>query len=185
MLGDGVSAMRWRAIWLFMPVCLAFSTLGAYAKEGKKMGELKISSPAFTHNGSIPAKYTCDGSDTNPPLRIENVPGKAKSLALIVDDPDAPAGTWVHWVVWNIPAATSEIGENSVPPGAMQGKTDFGRNVYGGPCPPSGTHRYFFKLYALDATLDLRPATTKKELEKAMDGHIIERAEMIGVYKRQ
>lgn len=149
------------------------------------MGALKISSPAFAHNGSIPAKYTCDGADTNPPLRIENVSGGAKSLALIVDDPDAPAGTWVHWVVWNIPAATGEIGENSVPPGAEQGKTDFGRNVYGGPCPPSGTHRYFFKLYALNATLDLGPATTRKGLEKAMEGHVIDRAELVGVYKRR
>lgn len=162
-----------------------FTAAGAIAKEGRKMADLKIASPAFAHNGSIPAKYTCDGGDAIPPVIMENVPAGARSLALIVDDPDAPAGTWVHWVVWNIPAATGEIRENSVPAGASQGKNDWGRNSYGGPCPPSGTHRYFFKLYALDATLNLGADTTKKGLERAMEGHVIARAELIGVYKRR
>lgn len=174
-----------KAVVLLMLALVVFTVSGAMGKEGRKMGELKISSPAFAQNGEIPAKYTCDGADLSPPLQIENVPGGAKSLALIVDDPDAPAGTWAHWVVWNIPAATSRIGENAVPPGAGQGKTDFGRNNYGGPCPPSGTHRYFFKLYVLNALLDLGPATTKKGLERAMEGHVIAKAELIGLYGKR
>lgn len=174
-----------KTIRLLILVLGIVAAAGASGKEGRKMNELRITSPAFEDNGSIPAKYTCDGLDASPPLAVGNVPAGARSLALIVDDPDAPAGTWVHWVLWNIPPATAEIGENAVPPGAQQGKTDFGRNDYGGPCPPSGTHRYFFKLYALDATLSLGPATTKKALEKAMEGHVIARAQLIGLYKRR
>jgi len=141
--------------------------------EAKDMGTLKLSSTAFKHNDSIPSKYTCDGADVNPPLVIENAPLTAKSLALIVDDPDAPAGNWVHWVVWNIDPTTSEIRENTVPSGAQQGINDFRKHDYGGPCPPSGTHRYFFKLYALDMMLSLGPKTNKAELERAMKGHIV------------
>ncbi|MCM2357840.1 MAG: YbhB/YbcL family Raf kinase inhibitor-like protein [Geobacteraceae bacterium] len=174
-----------KTIRLLILVLGTLAAAGASGKEGWKMNELRISSPAFEDNGSIPAKYTCDGLDASPPLVVGNVPAGARSLALIVDDPDAPAGTWVHWVLWNISPATAEIGENAAPPGAQQGKTDFGRNDYGGPCPPSGTHRYFFKLYALDATLSLGPATTKKALEKAMEGHVIARAQLIGLYKRR
>ena len=132
------------------------------------MGRLKLSSPAFRHSDSIPSKYTCDGADVNPPLVIENAPLNAKSLALIVDDPDAPAGNWVHWVVWNIDPTTDEIRENTVPYGALQGINDFRKHDYGGPCPPSGTHRYFFKLYALDMMLSLGPKANKTELERAM-----------------
>ncbi len=146
---------------------------------------MKLSSPAFKHNQLIPSKYTCDGDDLNPPLLIENVPSGAKSLALIVDDPDAPAGTWVHWVLWNVDPATREIGEDQIPSGAGQGVNDFKKNKYGGPCPPSGTHRYFFKLYALDTTLDLNKNTTKKTLESAMKKNIIANAEMIGLYRRK
>lgn len=156
----------------------------AAGKEGTKMGELAISSAAFQNNGSIPAKYTCDGADVNPPLKIENVPSTAKSLALIVDDPDAPMGTWVHWVLWNIDPGTGEIRENSVPKGALPGMNDFRKQKYGGPCPPSGTHRYFFKLYALDRALSLHAQATKGDLEKAMKGHIIGEAQVIGLYKR-
>lgn len=145
---------------------------------------MKISSPAFRHNDSIPAKYTCDGADVNPPLRFEDVPPNAKSLALIVDDPDAPRGTWVHWVVWNISPDTREVPEDSVPKGALQGMNDFRKIEYGGPCPPSGTHRYFFKLYALDTLLTLGKNADKASLEAAMQGHIISRAELIGRYKR-
>lgn len=145
---------------------------------------MKISSSAFQNNATIPAKYTCDGQDINPPLKVESIPGGTKSLALIVDDPDAPRGTWVHWVVWNINPQTSELKENSVPAGAQQGMNDFRRLAYGGPCPPSGTHRYFFKLYALDATLTLSSRSTKSDLERAMKGHIIEQAEIIGLYRR-
>lgn len=145
---------------------------------------MNISSIAFQNNSAIPVKYTCDGMDINPPLAFDGVPAKTQTLSLIVDDPDAPRGTWVHWVVWNIDPETVEIKENSVPKGAQQGLTDFKRNNYGGPCPPSGTHRYYFKLYALDKTLSLPSRTTKADLEKAMQGHILEKAEFVGLYKR-
>jgi Raf kinase inhibitor-like YbhB/YbcL family protein len=145
---------------------------------------MNLSSPVFKHNGPIPSKYTCDGADISPPLLIENVPPTAKSLALIVDDPDAPAGIWVHWVLWNVSPSTKDIKENTVPLGAEQGLNDFKTQSYGGPCPPSGTHRYFFKIYALDTTLALGP-TTKASLEKAMKEHIIAQGELIGLYKRK
>ncbi len=149
------------------------------------MDTLKISSTAFKQSGWIPTKYTCDGEDVNPSLFIVNVPPTAKSLALIVDDPDAPAGTWVHWVVWNISPATKDIQENSLPQGAQEGINDFRKRSYGGPCPPPGTHRYFFKLYALDTMLTLGPNSTKAGLEQAMKGHVIAQTELVGLYKRQ
>ena len=147
------------------------------------MVDMKLTSSAFTHNGAIPSEFTCDGADLSPPLSISDMPKNAKSLALIMDDPDAPVGTFVHWVVWNIPPATKEIKKGTEPNG-VQGRTDFGRLGYGGPCPPSGTHRYFFKLYALDIELNLPKGSIKKELEKAMQGHIIENTELMGTYKR-
>lgn len=149
------------------------------------MGSLSIASKAFPHNSMIPAAHTCDGADESPPLSIRDVPEEARSLALIVDDPDAPAKTWVHWVVWNIGAETKEIPAGSVPPGALQGRNDFGRPGWGGPCPPSGTHRYFFKLYALDALLPLPPGASKAQLEEAMKGHVLGKAELIGLYRRK
>lgn len=149
------------------------------------MGTLTISSTAFRHNGMVPAKYTCDGTDVSPPLAIEGVPENATSLALIVDDPDAPAGTWVHWVVWNIDPKTKEIAEGSVPKGVKQGMNDFRKRDYGGPCPPSGTHRYFFKLYALDTLLSLGTGAEKADLERSMHGHLLARAEIIGLYRRR
>jgi len=145
---------------------------------------MKISSTDFEHNGQIPKKFTCDGSDVNPPLKFEGIPTDTKSLALIVDDPDAPVGIWVHWVLWNIDPKITEIKENSVPKGGMQGMNDFRKHDYGGPCPPSGTHRYFFKLYALDTTLSLGSNSTKNDIETAMKGHILAEAELIGLYKR-
>jgi Raf kinase inhibitor-like YbhB/YbcL family protein len=149
------------------------------------MEGLRVSSPAFEDNGRIPEKYTCDGKDINPPLLIENVPASAGSLALIVDDPDAPKGTWVHWVLWNISPDTREIKENSVPERVEQGLNDFKKHDYGGPCPPDGTHRYFFKLYALDAALELASKSTKADLEKAMQGHVIDQDQIIGKYQRR
>src|SRR3990172_4411996 len=151
----------------------------------EKSSTMKLSSSAFTHNQTIPAKYTCDGENVNPPLTITDVLTDSKSLTLIVDDPDAPAGTWVHWTVWNISPDTKQIAENSVPSNAIQGKTSFGNSGYGGPCPPSGTHRYFFKLYALDTTLSLGQNATKQDLEKAFVGHILDQAELIGLYSRK
>lgn len=144
---------------------------------------MKLTGSAFENNGEIPQKYTCDGEDVSPALAISEVPEGARTLALIVDDPDAPAGDWVHWVVFNIPASTSSIGEGSAPAG-VEGTTDFGRTGWGGPCPPSGTHRYFFKLYALDTELKLDSSTTKAQLETAMTGHILDRAQLMGTYKR-
>lgn len=142
---------------------------------------LIITSSVFEQNGNIPAKYTCEERDINPPLDIAEIPEKAHSLVLIVDDPDAPGKTWVHWLVWNIPV-THHIKENSVP--GEQGLNDFKRIAWGGPCPPSGTHRYFFKVYALDTLLELSSKTTKKELEQAMGEHILAFGELVGVYKR-
>jgi Raf kinase inhibitor-like YbhB/YbcL family protein len=169
-----------------MTICLSllmlmFSAVSASGEEAT----MKISSPAFGHNGYIPEKHTCDGQDVNPPLLIEGVPPGTKSLALIVDDPDAPVGTWVHWVVWDIRPETKEIREGAVPQGAGQGVNDFRKHDYGGPCPPSGVHRYFFKLYALDTVLGLGERAKKADLEKAMKGHVIGQAEIIGRYRRK
>jgi Raf kinase inhibitor-like YbhB/YbcL family protein len=169
---------------ILITALLMISSLSASGKEGKKMGEFRISSPAFENSGAIPSRYTCDNIDVSPPLLIENVPSAAKSLALIVDDPDAPVGTWVHWVVWNIDPAVSEIKENSVPKGGMEGINDFRKHAYGGPCPPSGTHRYFFKLYALDRTLSIATHSEKAHVEKAMSGHVIASAQLMGKYRR-
>lgn len=146
---------------------------------------MKIQSLAFSNNRSIPQKYTCDGENVNPPLRFNDVPEGTESLVLIVDDPDAPKGTWVHWTLWNISPAIHDVLENSVPERAIEGMTDFGRSGYGGPCPPSGSHRYFFKLYALDTVLDLHPSADVKDIEQAMEGHILGEAQLIGLYQRQ
>lgn len=143
---------------------------------------LKVSSTAFADNGAIPAKYTCEGLNINPPLDIEQIPEEAKCLVLIVDDPDAPAKTWVHWIAWNIPV-THHIKENHVP--GTEGLNDSDRQKYDGPCPPSGTHRYFFKVYALNDLLELPATADKAALEKAMSEHIIGFGEIIGLYKRQ
>lgn len=143
---------------------------------------LKVTSSAFRDGGKIPAKYTCDGSNVNPPLRVANLPKAAKSLVLIADDPDAPGKVWIHWLVWNIDPKTPEIREGSVPINAVEGTSDFGKPGYGGPCPPSGSHRYYFKVYALDTTI-LLPSSSKKEaLEKAMVGHVLTKGSLMGTY---
>ena len=152
--------------------------------------EIKVTSPAFEDGALIPPRYTADGANISPPLKWENVPAGAKSIAMINDDPDAPAKTWVHWVVYNMPPDTTELLEDipadpALSNGAKQGTTDFGQIGYGGPAPPSGTHRYFFKVYALDAMLDLSEGATKADLEAAMTGHILAQGELIGKYKRQ
>jgi len=175
--------MRCRLLTLFF-ICIFLFCSGGLQREVIGMSTLKISSPAFGSNGHIPGLYTCDGKDVNPALVIENVPDGAKSLALIVDDPDATAGTWVHWVLWNIDPKLKEIKADSVPSKSVQGKNDFGKNNYGGPCPPSGTHRYFFRLYALDTLLNLSPDSTKYGLEKAMKGHVLSEGQIVGLYKR-
>lgn len=145
---------------------------------------MKIVSPAFVASKSIPAKYTCDGKGVNPPLQISDVPTSAKTLALIIEDPDAPVGNWIHWLVWNINSKTIEIREGEVPPGSVQGLTSFNENVYGGPCPPDREHRYYFRLFALDTELRLSPVSDSAKLRVAMEGHILDSAELMGLYKR-
>jgi Raf kinase inhibitor-like YbhB/YbcL family protein len=151
---------------------------------------MQLTSSAFTEGGPIPAKYTCDGKNVSPPLKWSGVPENAKALALIVDDPDAPSGTWVHWVLYGLPPTATELAEDTpqsqyTPAGARHGLNDFRRLGYGGPCPPPGKpHRYFFKLYALDAALDLKPGLTKKDVERAMEKHILAQAQLMGTYKR-
>ncbi len=158
------------------------------AKGGTKM-TIRISSTVFKEGELIPKKYTCDGENISPPLAWTSVPSGTKSLALIADDPDAPRGTWVHWVLFNIPADAKELSEN-IPPrsilnnGARHGTNDFREIGYGGPCPPSGTHRYFFKLYALNAVLALESGATKAQVLKAMEGHILGEGQLMGKYKR-
>jgi Raf kinase inhibitor-like YbhB/YbcL family protein len=169
-------------------------TVALLVLEGGTKGEvtmpLTITSSAFAPNGTIPKKYTCDGPDVSPPLRWSEPPAGTQSLALIMDDPDAPAGTWVHWVLYNLPASVRELPENlpkveQLPDGARQGRNDFRKTGYGGPCPPKGpAHRYFFKLYALDTKLDLKAGATKADVEKAMQGHILAQGELVGRYGR-
>ncbi len=145
---------------------------------------LKISSPDFDDNKSIPIQFTCEGEDFAPTLTWQNVPNNTESFTLIMDDPDAPRGTWVHWLVFNMPANSRQL-STEIPEGAIEGVNTWGNSSYGGPCPPTGTHRYFFKLYALDTTLMLTKQATKQDLESAMEGHILEQTQMIGLYKKQ
>ena len=148
-----------------------------------------LTCPAFTDGAAVPAVYTCDGRDVSPPLAWAEPPAGTKSFALISDDPDAPGKTWVHWVVYNLPASTRNVPEAvpakpELPDGTRQGTTDFGRPGYGGPCPPSGTHRYYFKLYALDTMLTLPPGATKRQVEAAVQHHILAQAQLMGTYRR-
>lgn len=149
------------------------------------LDSMKISSSAFEHNGSIPSQYTCDGQSRIPPLAFSGIPEGTKSLALIHDDPDAPAGLWVHWIVWNINPESSGIHEGTLPSGALEGTNSWERVGYSAPCPPSGRHRYFFTLYALDTTLNLDLSAKKESLEKAMGDHILAKAILIGLYGRK
>ena len=173
-----------RKTFLLVLLLTLFSAASMQAKE-VKMSQMKLSSSAFKHTGQIPALYSCDGSDTSPPLAIEGVPNEAKSLALVMDDPDAPAGTWVHWVLWNIDPVTTQIAQGSAPRGAEQGVNSWQRKSYGGPCPPSGQHRYYFRLYALSERLALPSNSTRKELDRAMQGKILAQTELLGVYSRR
>lgn len=150
---------------------------------------MDLKSSVFNDGDMIPKMYTCDGEDVSPPLEWRSVPAGAKSIAIICDDPDAPVGTWVHWVYYDIPIEPARMPENVAPKehpvnGGIQGINDFRKIGYGGPCPPSGTHRYYFKLYALDTMLDLPPGATKAQLLKAMERHIIGQAQLMGTYKR-
>jgi hypothetical protein len=155
---------------------------------GAEKPRLQIKSAAFQNGGDIPRKHTCDGGDISPALSWTDAPVGTRALALIVDDPDAPGGTWVHWVLYDLPASAKELpeasGSNSAPSGAKQGVNDFRKTGYGGPCPPGGTHRYDFKLYALDAPTDLKTGATKQQLLAAMKGHVLAEAELVGKYGR-
>lgn len=160
------------------------------AQKGDTKMAIVITSSAFKEAGMIPPKYTCDGQNISPPLNWQQTPQGVKSFALISDDPDAPVGTWVHWVMWNIPAEVNGLPEGvqpikELPDGSKQGISDFHRPGYGGPCPPSGTHRYYFKIYALDTKLDLPDNSTKQSLLAAMKGHILAEGSLMGKYKRQ
>ncbi|MFO8065139.1 MAG: YbhB/YbcL family Raf kinase inhibitor-like protein [Spirochaetota bacterium] len=142
---------------------------------------MHVTSTAFEHQGRIPAKYTCNGKNISPPLRVEDIPNGTQSMALIVDDPDAPGKTFQHWLMWDI-EPTEELSEDSAP--GTQGTNDFGKAQYGGPCPPSGTHRYFFRVYALRTTLGLPRGSSRSDLDKAMKGQILAEAELIGLYSQ-
>ena len=148
-------------------------------------GKLKITSSAFQEGGTIPEKFSKNGQNLSPELRIEGVPAGAKSLALIVDDPDAPVGLFTHWLVWNINPKATDVAEGSAPDGAVQGKNDFGETAYGGPQPPSGTHRYYFKIFALDRTLDLKPGAKRHDIDAAMKGHVLAQGQLMGKYSKK
>jgi len=149
------------------------------------MTTMTLRSNAFGEGEWVPKRYTCDGENLNPPLSIQGIPEGTQSLALIVVDPDSPSGNWVHWLLYNIPPQFDELPENTVPPSSQVGTNDFGNESWGGPCPPPGVeHRYFFKLYALDALLELRRGANQPLLEKAMEGHIIAQTQLIGKYGR-
>ena len=186
-----------RTLGLGLIACaLSLVSCGREAREGgaqtngvEKM-TLKLTSAAFEEGGAIPQQYTCDGRDVSPPLAWASVPDDARTLALVCDDPDAPRGTWVHWVVYNIPATARELAEGvpaieNLENGARQGANDFRKIGYGGPCPPSGTHRYYFHLYALDADLNLPSGATKDQLLKAVEGHVLAEGQLMGRYTRR
>jgi Raf kinase inhibitor-like YbhB/YbcL family protein len=168
------------------PTPTATSATASELQKGDETMTFELASSAFANSEGIPAKYTCDGEDVSPPLQWNQPPEGVQSLALIMDDPDAPVGTWDHWLLFNIPADFRSLAEQAgPPPGSVGGKNSWGRTGYGGPCPPRGTHRYFFRLYALDTSLDLPSGTDKAQLIEAMAGHILAQAELMGTYARK
>jgi Raf kinase inhibitor-like YbhB/YbcL family protein len=192
--------LRQRSGWLTLVWLLSFGVLlikftgdkSAAAQRDEKGGAVAftISSSGFHNGGQVPKQFTCEGSDISPELHWSSPPAGTQSFALIADDPDAPAGTWTHWIVFNLPAQTAGLAENvakvdELPSGGAQGRNDFRKIGYGGPCPPAGKpHRYFFKLYALDNKLDLKAGASRQELEQAMQGHVLGQAELFGKYQR-
>ena len=180
---------RW-ILWGGLLVFFSCQRIESPESGGATMAKLQVQSAAFKEGELIPQKYTCDGNDVSPPLAWSGAPEKTRAFALISDDPDAPMGTWVHWVLYNIPAKVIHLAENvpaksTLDNGACHGTNDFRKLGYGGPCPPSGTHRYFFKVYALDAMLDMPPGATKAKLEMAMRSHVLAEGQLVGIYKRQ
>jgi len=178
--------------FIMILVLLFTSFCGSEHRETKQGGEkmeIKLTSKAFKEGDFIPKKYTCDGENVSPPLEWSGIPSEAQSIAIICDDPDAPMGTWVHWVVFNIPPSVSKLNEKFpsnkiLEDGTTQGNNDFKKIGYGGPCPPGGIHRYFFKIYALDKRVELTPGTTKGELLHEMNGHILAEGKFTGKYSR-
>jgi Raf kinase inhibitor-like YbhB/YbcL family protein len=167
------------------PISLALAIFVGTILNMNAASSISVTTPAFQAGGDVVAKFTCNGANVNPELKINGVPNEAKSLVLIVDDPDAPRGLFTHWIVWNIDPKATDIGENSAPAGGIQGTNDFGKRNYGGPCPPSGTHRYFFKIYALDTKLDLKPSARRAELDAAMRGHTLAQGELMARYSHK
>jgi Raf kinase inhibitor-like YbhB/YbcL family protein len=188
------TAFGFSIIALMLPCCGRSPSTESILPEDPKMITIRLQSPSFADGGAIPKLYTCDGKDVSPPLAWSGVPETARSLALICEDPDAPRGTWTHWVIFDIPASVKELGEGvpaqervQVTAGgetALQGRNDFKKTGYGGPCPPSGTHRYFFRIYALDTGLDLGPGTTRQDLLRSIKGHVLAEGELMGRYSR-
>lgn len=174
-------------IFTIVPLLMVFS--GFVTGEEVMAQEIEVMSHAFDQGGMIPSDFTCDGADMSPPIEWSGIPQNAQSLALIANDPDAPGGDWVHWVIYDLPPNLPGLppgvsAVETLPMGGVQGRTDFGRIGYGGPCPPSGSHRYFFKVYVLDQMLGLKPGATKKELLKAMKGHVLAEGQLMGKYQR-
>jgi Raf kinase inhibitor-like YbhB/YbcL family protein len=167
-----------KAIWFGFVIFVGIFDMNAASS-------ISITSSSFQAGGDIPAKFACDGTNVSPALQIGGVPNEAKSLVLIVDDPDAPRGLFTHWIIWNIDPKTTLVAENSAPAAGVQGTNDFGKRNYGGPCPPSGTHRYFFKIFALDTKLELKPNARRAELDAAMRGHVLAQGELMGRYSHK
>ncbi len=167
------------------PISLALAIFVGTILNMNAASSISVTTPAFQAGGDVAAKFTCNGANVNPELKINGVPNEAKSLVLIVDDPDAPRGLFTHWIVWNIDPKTTRVAENSAPTAGVQGINDFGKRNYGGPCPPSGTHRYFFKIFALDTKLELKPGARRAELDAAMRGHILAQGELMGRYSHK
>ncbi len=178
---------------LILFVCAGLLIFYLHAKQNEKYQKplpihsdsmIQIYSSAFLQGEDIPKKFTCRGDNVNPPLSFDRIPESAKSLVLIVDDPDAPMGVWTHWLVWNIDPKADHINEHTVPDHAVSGTNDFGTESYGGPCPPFGTHHYYFRLYALDTVLSLPKGSKRKELEKVIQGHVLEQGELMGIFSK-
>jgi Raf kinase inhibitor-like YbhB/YbcL family protein len=167
-----------KAIWFILAIFVGIFNMNAASS-------ISIASPSFQAGGDIPAKFTCDGTNVSPELHIGGVPNEAKSLVLIVDDPDAPRGLFTHCIAWNIDPKTTRIAENGVPTAGVQGTNDFGKRNYGGPCPPSGMHRYFFKIFALDTKLELKSGAYRAELDASMRGHVLAQGELMGRYSHK
>ena len=170
-------------------IILIVSPVVYSSAETERRSQMKITSTAFEHEGMIPVKYSCKGEDVSPPLKWEGAPEGTKSFVLINDDPDAPIGVWDHWILFNIPSSVTELPE-AVPArpeladGSRHGRNSWGRYDYGGPCPPRGIHRYFFKLYAIDTMLDMKPGARKKEILKAIESHTLAKAELMGRFTK-